>query len=1003
MVQVSPVASKGLAFAATPDVMPLVEAEVLARALSRWELSDAAARVLAARAADARAGQDFLDLFNIDDARLWDPLPLWAQMTSMAPKRLRVPLGKNPTTGKVVWLDLKEGAENGVGPHGMITGITGSGKSETLTAFTLALAMLHPPEMLQLLLGDFKGESAFTAVARLPHVLGLVSNLAESQHKLNRFEDAVNGEMYRRQVMVKEAGYINVRDYERARATTRPDLEPIGALVIVLDEFSELLRVRPTMAEVFDAVGRLGRALWVHIVNASQRVEVGKMSGLVAQQTFRIGLKVGDASQSRQAIGSNRAFEDLKGAPQGSGFLVVDDEHQRFRSFYVNAPFIPPKPGGPQRRKTEGQVIDAHRFTAAVQPLPIDIEITDAETAHDEAPDPAANATVDATRVVTVLTDRLAKAGAGRAPGHRLWLPPLDEINEIPIDEMAQEFWGHPWREVQANSGLVVPIGRGDDPYKHTQDLVSVDLSGAGGNIGIAGATQSGKSTAIRTLMMMLAVSHSPARVQFYVVDLGGGKLSSMAALPHVCGIASQGNEEKIRRVFAEIERLLKFRTKEWGQAGIDLTEFRARKFRGKPGDPVPDDEHGDVFFIIDNLRVLQSGDMELHDRLMALSETALNYGIHLIIGNDSWFAIKPMMLNKLGTKIELRLANPTESLMKDRKAAEAIPNEQPGRAMQYGGQHMLIGAPVGGGRSLAACAAGGDTEGASEQEAVEATAAEIAALWSAKGVAAAPKLRLLPTEIAFAELGPAPAGTLKLGVGEAEMATVGVNLAEGPHFYAIGSSRSGRTTVLKTLLAAIAETFTPEQAKVVLFDPGLKLVNAIDPDYRVLYASNVSEIGEAAAALAKRLDQRRPPPGLKPEELARWRFQGERIFVVVDDMNLLAMPGTSQTNLLPMVSVIERGRQLGLHVLLTSSIQNWYSTGLNSKVIQAMNTAGAGVLVMDGPSERIMEGVKAGPRIAGRGELVYRKSGRQLMHVAMPPRRSGDDSAEGEETQPSW
>jgi S-DNA-T family DNA segregation ATPase FtsK/SpoIIIE len=1000
MVRVSPVAPKGLAFAAAPDVMPLVEAEVLARALSRWELSDDAARVLAARAADARAGQDFLDLFAIDDARLWDPLTLWAQMTSMSPKRLRVPLGKNATTGKVVWLDLKEGAENGQGPHGMMTGQTGSGKSETLTEFILALAMLHPPEMLQLLLGDFKGESAMAVLARLPHVQGLVSNLAESQHKLDRFEDAVNGEVYRRQVLVKKAGYMSVRDYERARATTRPDLEPIGALVIVLDEFSELLRVRPTMAEVFDAVGRLGRALWVHIVNASQRVEVGKMSGLIAQQTFSIGLKVKDASQSRQAIGSNRAFEDLKGAPQGSGFLVVDDEHQRFRSFYVNAPFIAPKPGGAQRRAAEGQLIEAHRFDARVCPLPIDIAVN-GEAAREEAPLVGEDSTVDSTRVVNVLVDRLEKAAVGRTPGHRLWLPPLEEISEIPIDEMAQEFWGRPWHELTANAGLVVPIGRGDDPYQHRQELVSVDVTGAGGNVGVVGATQSGKSTAIRTLMMMLAVSHSPARVQFYAVDLGGGKLSSTAGLPHVCGVASQGNEERIRRVFAEIERLLKFRTRMWEQAGIDLTEFRARKFRGKAGQPVPEDEHGDVFFIIDNLRVLQ-GDMDLHGRLMEIAETALNYGIHLVVSNDSWFSIKPGVLNKLGTKIELRMPNPTESQMKDRKAAEAIPDNQPGRALQYGGQHMMIGAPVAGGRSLLAGGAG-SIEGASEQSAVEDTATEIARLWAANGALAAPKLRVLPTEIAFEELAAAPPRTLKLGVGEAEMATVGVNLAEGPHFYAIGSSESGRSTVLKTLLAAIEETFTPEQAKVVLFDPGFKLVKAIDPRYRVLYASGVSEIGEAAAALAKRLDQRRPPPDMPPEERARWRFPGERIFLVVDDMNLLTVPGSSQSNLLPLVSVIERGRQIGLHVLLTSSIQNWFSIGMTSKVIAAMNTAGAGVLVMDGPAEKIMDGVKAAPRITGRGELVYRKSGKQLIHVAMPPKNGGEDAVLGEEAQLSW
>lgn len=984
MVQVASVAPKGLAFAATPDLMPLVEAEVLARALARWEPSDAASKVLADRAADARAGQDFLDLFGIEDARTWDPSTLWAQMTSMSSGRLRVPLGKNPTTGKVVWLDLKQFAEGGQGPHGMMTGFTGSGKSESLTALVLALTMLHSPEMLGLVLGDFKGESAFTALAQLPHVLGLVSNLAESQHKLHRFEDAINGEVMRRQVMVKKAGYIDVRDYERARATTRPDLEPIGALVIVLDEFSELLRVRPTMAEVFDTVGRVGRALWIHILNASQRAEVGKMAGLIAQQTYSIGLKVKDAAQSRQAIGSNKAYEALKGSPPGSGFLVFEDEHERFRSYYVNAPFIPPRVGGGQRRRTEGQIIDAHRFGAGVRPLPMDIEVID-DSAQEQVPDPSEGTTVDSTKVINVLVDRMAEAGRMRPPRHRLWLPPLDEIAEIPADEMAEEFWGRSWRDVQADSGLVVPIGRGDDAFNHSQDLVTVDLSGAGGNVGIVGATQSGKSTAVRTLMMSLALSHSPQRVQFYAVDLGGGKLSSMEGLPHVAGIAGQGSEERIRRVFSEIERLLRFRTQMWERAGLDLSEFRARKFGGKAGE-VPEDGHGDVFFIIDGLRVLH-GDMELNDRLQALAQTVLNYGIHLVITNDQWIGIHQQIVGKLGTKLELRMADPIQSEMKDRKTAEAVPADQPGRGLQYGGQHMMIGAPVAGGRTLVVDAA--DPHGESQREAVQGTCAEIAELWAAKGAVAAPMLRTLPSEIRYAELGPVAGEVLKLGIGESEMSAVGVNLAESPHFYAVGAKGCGRTSVLKTLLASIEATYTPEEAAVFICSIGTGLADAIDRRYLKLYANTIPDVTAVATALANKLAERKPPPGLDGSDLARWQFGGERVFLVIDDINLLTPPGMSQTQsiLQPLIPAIQQGRQIRLHVLATASVQNWYATG-NNKAIDAMNLTGAGVLVMDGPKEKIIGDFKAASRIPGRGELVYRTAGAQMVQVALPPQR---------------
>src|SRR5205823_13501413 len=115
-------------------------------------------------------------------------------------------LGK-AATGKRVWVDVKEAGGGGMGPHGMMTGQTGSGKSEHLKAVVLALAMLHPPDQLQFLLGDFKGEAAFAGLEGLPHVQGVVSNLKKSVHKLDRLEAVVGGEVMRREELINDAGY----------------------------------------------------------------------------------------------------------------------------------------------------------------------------------------------------------------------------------------------------------------------------------------------------------------------------------------------------------------------------------------------------------------------------------------------------------------------------------------------------------------------------------------------------------------------------------------------------------------------------------------------------------------------------------------------------------------------------------------------------------------------------------------------------------------------------
>jgi S-DNA-T family DNA segregation ATPase FtsK/SpoIIIE len=859
----------------------------------------------------------------------------------------------------------------------MMTGQTGSGKSEHLKALVLALAMLHSPDQLQFLLGDFKGEAAFAGLEHLPHVQGVVSNLKKSLHKLDRLEAVVRGEVMRREELLNATGYKDVRDYEAARATTKPGLEPLGALVIVADEFSELLAIRPEMAKVFEHVGLVGRALWIHILNASQRVETGKMAGLLPQQTYSIGLKVKDAAQSRAAIGSSRAYEDLKRAPQGSAFLVVDDEHTRYRSFFISAPFVEPTPST-ARLHVDGHFVDAHRFTATVTPLPADVAAEPSVAAPREGggsiEGTAEEPGVDAPTVLSVLADRIARARGRR--GHRLWLPPLDDIAAIPLDELAGQFWGCDWREVTEDRGLVIPFAREDDPFRHAQDVASLDLSGASGHVAVVGGGQTGKSTTLRTLMMMLAISHSPQRVQFYCIDLGGGQMNTILNLPHVSAIAGAGNDEKMRRIISEVERIRRFRLRNWEQAGLDLPAFRARKSAradhvGQPGGEVPDDGHGDVFLVIDNIRALQNDFADLHDRVTSLVADAANYGIHLMLSNDQWISIRPAILAKIGSRIEMRMADPVESTMGDREAARRIP-EQAGRALRRGGTHMLVAVP--------------QADGAEFAGGVPPTAAAVTEAWRRRGVAPAPPLQMLPPEIAYHDLPPAPPETLKLGVGESEMSTAAVDLTASPHLLAVGSSKCGRSTVLRTLCAAIADTFAPEQAQVVLFDPNYQLADAVDPAYLKVYAHTLSEVSAASAAIAQRLGERRPPAGTAPTELARWRYPGARWFIIVDDLNLLTPPGTNQSALFPLVAGIESGQQLGLHVLASHQINGWFATGSVNRVIRAMNNVGAGVLVMDGDrSDKIVEDVRAAPRVPGRGELVYRKA-RQLVQVALPP-----------------
>lgn len=979
MVAVTRSMPTGLRFAAEPDIMPIYEAEALARALAGFTPTDEAESLLAKTAEEARAGQDFTDALGIYDLRTWNPMLNWNTLSPA--NRLRVPMGK-ALDGRLVYLDMKEGAEDGFGPHGSMVGQTGSGKSEHLISTVLALAAAHSPEMLRILLGDFKGESAFGPLEDLPHCDGIISNLAKSQHKLDRFKLVLRGELKRRQELLNKTGFASVRLYEKARASGRTDLEPLPALLLVLDEFSQMLDLVPEMAKVMDEVARLGRSLWIHILNASQRMEVGKMAGMIAQQTFAIGLKVKDAGESRAAIGSTRAWEELKNAPQGSAFLVVDSEHTRYRSFYASGQFIAPKMNATERDRSEGHYLPVTKFSSALVPLP-DIVVDENDVEEEEALDNTPEE--DAPTVAELMVERMREAARTLPRGHRMWRPALDDTSALTLDVIVSEYWNRPWDEFSEDSGLVAPYGREDDPFEHAQDVVALSLGDSNG--GVAGAPQAGKSTALRTLIMSLAMANSPQRVQFYGIDFGGLKLQTVAGLPHVCGIAGSGDEEKIQRVVSEVERILRNRKRDWtrwvepgapdGQTGLDLSRFRANKF-GPNRRPVPEDGHGDVFLVVDNITAIQKELLPIHDRINALADGALNFGVHVIISNDGWMGMKSEP--KLGAKVELRLAEPNDSKM-DRPMAKVVPEDQKGRGLVKPGKHMLVAVPY-----VAQYAQVGG-----EMSATEATAALVAQKWAERGFGPAPRLQQLPTEVAFADLEPlpdtAPRHSLRVGIGERDMSTAYLDLNLYPHAFCTGTTKSGRTVFLRTVCAAIMETYAPDEAQVIMFDPEFSFGDALADEYRTVWQTDQAKIALAATQIAQKLEERRPPADLDPRQLRNWKPVRRKWFLLVDDLTLLSPNGPSSTLLQPLLPAVESARNLDFHVIASASIDNWYARGGANKLIQAMQRGGTSALILDGDkSNVIIDAVRPAARIPGRGELYLRKEGGQLIQVALPP-----------------
>ncbi len=390
----------GPAEVGSPDALAVAEAEAVARRLAPLRLAAATRRT------DATPGVEpgLPELLGTGDPENFTADQGWAPRPTR--ERLRAPIGVG-VDGGAVELDLKESAQDGMGPHGLLIGATGSGKSELLRTLVLGLAASHSSEQLNFVLVDFKGGATFASFDRLPHTAAVITNLADALPLVDRMVDAINGELVRRQELLRRAGnFASLRDYERARAGGSP-LAPLPSLLLICDEFSELLSAKPDFIDLFVQIGRLGRSLGVHLLLASQRLEEGRLRGLDTHLSYRIGLRTFSALESRTVLGVPDAHQ-LPRSP-GHGYLRFGTEPLvRFKAAYVSGPV--------RRRGAEATAAGPARprlltFSTHFTPAP---------------PSPAPVVEPEEENQETLLDLFVARLAGQGPPAHQVWLPPLD-------------------------------------------------------------------------------------------------------------------------------------------------------------------------------------------------------------------------------------------------------------------------------------------------------------------------------------------------------------------------------------------------------------------------------------------------------------------------------------------------------------------------------------------------------------------------------------------------
>lgn len=969
------------------DQIPMVYAEMLARQLSPFRMPGVAVAeeeegppVVFEPPKDYPAMLGVGDPLTLDVRQCWKPRP--------RNLRLRVPFGM-AEDGKPVELDIKESALGGMGPHGLCIGATGSGKSEFLRTLVLGLAMVHSSEQLNFVLVDFKGGATFLGLDELPHVSAVITNLEGELILVDRMSDAIAGEMERRMEVLRAAGnFKNREDYEEARQNGA-DMPPMTSLFLVVDEFSELLTVRPEFIDLFLQIGRIGRSIGVHLLLASQRLEENKLRGLDTYLSYRLALRTFSPAESRVVIGVPDAYE--LPTPPGNGYLKFDTVSMtRFKAAYVSGPWHG-SPSAPIAAGGTRSLPDGRQVAAWVPPvLEFVPEHVDAPEPPPE-PEPELPASLDEVLAAPAAPEEpeeeetLLGIVVGRLkghgwPAHKVWLPPLDAPSSMEqllrSDLIVSETRGLTTADPRMHGTLGAPIALVDRPRAQRRDPMWMDYSGAGGHLAIVGGPQAGKSMAVRALIAGLSLTHTPQEVGFYCLDFGGGSVTSLRDLAHVGSVCARLDVDRVRRTVAEISSLMQARELQFAELGIDgIQTYR----RGRRDGTIPPDRFPtDVFLVVDGWMTLRQEFEALEGTISTIAARGLGYGLHVVGTANKWSDFRAQIRDLLQSRVELKLGDAFESEI-NRKVAAVVPAGRPGRGISGDALHMLIGLPRIDGKETVEDLADGQR-------------AFIAAVNTAWRGPRAAEVRMLPADLPVAALPPIAYDGVNrgvpIGIDELELEPVVFDLKSEPHFVAFGAPECGKSTLLRVILNGIVTRYTPKEAKIILLDYRRSLLGAIEGEHLLGYAASQKAGTDLVKNVADAVRARLPGPDVTQQQLRdRSWWKGSDVFVVVDDYELVSTSMGSA--MAPLADLVSQAQDIGLHIIIARGMGGAGRAVFSDPIVTRIKDAQNPGLIMSGNKDEgaLLGDIKASPLPPGRGTLVTRAQ-KVLIQVAnMPPK----------------
>ena len=599
------------------DIIHHKDMEEFARRLAAIELEERSAE------AGLPSSVTFLQGYQV---RTVEELQIRDRWKNSEPFRtLEAPIGIM-NGGKIFSLNIRSGDQSH-GPHGLLAGTTGSGKSELLQTWILSMAVNYHPHDVNFVIIDYKGGGMSDLMEPLPHVVGEITNI---DRNIGRSLVSLKSELKRRERLFAAAGVNNIDKYQKAFHAGEVR-ERLPHLVIVTDEFAELKKEEPEFMAELNSVATTGRSLGIHMLLATQKPAGVVNDQINSNSRFRICMKVQDVADSREMLKKPDAARITQA---GRAYIRVgeDELFTLFQSFYSAAEYVGNKGGGTVRDNRVRIVgVTGNRINPVKKKQQRDLSNED-----------------ELTAVIRHINDICKNDGIIKMAGP--WLPELPHW--LPLTELLEEgtyfdSTGWPVRR----KGLSVPFGKYDIPENQTQGTLFIDFAQTG-HYAVYGSPGTGKTTLLKTVILSLGLNYTPTDVRITIIDAGSWSLSEFSDMPHVDDVILNQEEEKLASFIVKLNNEMEIRKRAFLKAAVNsLTAYKETVSDTLPA----------IVIVVDQIAQLFEQSAEFAEMMEKIAASGATYGIYLLFSATTSIGLKYKFLQMIKGAITLQMSDKSD------------------------------------------------------------------------------------------------------------------------------------------------------------------------------------------------------------------------------------------------------------------------------------------------------------------------------------------------------